>query len=467
MLTTPCPPTDNECLTFLPIDSLLLRVPQLKPIYLIHSLLPVFQPPKGTAKRSPARMDGLSTITCSSEEVASIIQSLKVKSASGPDGISTQMLKICSSFISQYLSLLFNQSLSSGIVPTDWKLSNVTPVYKAGDPKLAENYRPISLLSFPSKLLERIVHNRLLKYLLENDHLSPSQFGFRPFSSTQEALITATNDWHQYLDCGIDTASIFFDLSKAFDVLPHSVILDALDRVGVHGPLYSWFESYLTGRSQRVVLDVYTSQTVCVSSGVPQGSILGPLLFILAMNPLTNVSLSTSTHLILYADDILVYKPIRCYLDRVALQNDVNIIVDWIDSTGLRLNPTKTKLMIFSRRLHPMQLQITVANSAITQVTSIKYLGVTVTSNLSWSAHIDNTCVKARKQLGLPFPSCWQEGFVQTVQVYCSAPARLLCLCVGSTSGYQDPKTGGGAEICCQAGHWPVAAGLSGSHPTH
>lgn len=106
------------------------------------------------------------------------------------------------------------------IVPADWKLSNVIPVFKAGDQKLAENYRPISLLSVPSKLLERIVHNRLLKHLLENDLLSPSQFGFRPFSSTQEALVTATNDWHQYLDHGTETTSIFFDLSKAFDVLP-------------------------------------------------------------------------------------------------------------------------------------------------------------------------------------------------------------------------------------------------------
>ena len=124
------------------------------------------------AESPPTCKDGLSTISCSSEEVASIIQSLKVKSASGPYGISTQMLKACSTSISQYLSLLFNQSLSSSNVTTDWKLSNVIPVFKAGDPKLAENYRPISLLSVPSKLLERIVHNRLLKHLLENDLLS-------------------------------------------------------------------------------------------------------------------------------------------------------------------------------------------------------------------------------------------------------------------------------------------------------
>ena len=121
---------------------------------------------------------------------------------------------------------------------------------------MAYNYRPIFLLSVPSKLLERIVHNRLLKHLLEYDLLSSSQFGFRPFSSTHEALVTATNDWHQYLDSGTKTASIFFNLSKAFDVLlPHPVILDALAKVGVHGPLYSWFEIYLSGRSQQVVLD--------------------------------------------------------------------------------------------------------------------------------------------------------------------------------------------------------------------
>ena len=297
---------------------------------------------------------------------------------------------------------------------------------------LWNNYRPISLLSVPSKLLERIVHNGLLKYLLENDLLSPSQFGFRPLSFTQEALVTVTNDWHQYLDCGKDTASIFFDLSKAFDVLPHSVILDALVNVGVHGPLYSWFESYLLGRSQRVVLDGYTSQAASVSSGVPQGSILGPLLFILAMNPLTNVSLSINTRLILYADDILVYKPIRCYLDRVALQNDVNIIVDWIDFTGLRLNPTKTKLMVLSRRPHPTQLQITVASSIVTQVTSIEQLGVTVTSNLSWSAHIDNTCVKARKQLGLLYRHFHPAGRRALSRLYKSTVLSLLdyCACV-------------------------------------
>ena len=145
------------------------------------------------------------------------------------------------------------------------------------------------------------MHNRLLKHLLENDLLSPSQFGFRPFSSTQEALVTATNDWHQYFDHGTETASIFFDLSKAFDVLPHPVILDALAKVGVHCPLYSWFKSWLSGRFQQVFLDGYTSQAASVSSGVPQGSILGPPLFILAVNPMTNVSLSINT---LYADDI-------------------------------------------------------------------------------------------------------------------------------------------------------------------
>ena len=195
-----------------------------------------FSTPKGTINRPSASVGGLPSISCTSEDVAKVIQTLKPKSASGPDGISTLMLKGCSSSISPSL---FNQSLSDGVVPTDWKLSNVTPVYKADDPKLANNYRPISLLSIPSKILERIVHNKLLQYLLENNLLSPSQFGFIPQSSTQEALVTAVNDWHQYLDSGLETASIFFDLSKAFDVLPHSAILQALANVGVHGPLYS------------------------------------------------------------------------------------------------------------------------------------------------------------------------------------------------------------------------------------
>ena len=149
------------------------------------------------------------------------------------------MLRNTATAIASSLTKLFNRSLSLGQFPTDWKLSNITPVPKGGDPKLVSNYRPISLLSLPSKILECIIYNRLLSHLLTNSLLSNSQFGFRPCSSTQEALIATTTSWHQYLDEKQSVGAVFFDLSKAFDSVPHSGILRALTRIGVTGFLHT------------------------------------------------------------------------------------------------------------------------------------------------------------------------------------------------------------------------------------
>ena len=164
---------------------------------------------------------GLSDVTTTTEEVCRLLSTVKIKTASGPDGISSHMLRNTFSAIAPSLMDMFNSSLSKDIVPAEWKLSNITPLFKGkGDPSCVANYKPISLLSLPSKILEWIIHNRLLDHLLLNNFLSNCQFGFCPGSSTQEALLCATNDWSHCLDRGTSVAAVSLDLSKAFDRVP-------------------------------------------------------------------------------------------------------------------------------------------------------------------------------------------------------------------------------------------------------
>ena len=338
--------------------------------------------------------------------------------------------------ICEPLSVLFNKSLSTGVVPCDWKISAITPILKSGDPSLVNNYRPISLLSLTSKLLERIVHEALLIHVLKHNYISEKQFGFRPGSSTTEAILAATRDWHNSLERSASVACIFFDLSKAFDYLPHSLILTSLIRVGVCGSLYKWFENYLSGRRQKVTLNGISSSVREVSSGVPQGSILGPLLFILSINSIFNSSFSSNTVISLYADDIILYKEIKCDLDITIFQSDVSLVVDWVHSVGLKLNNNKTKSLLITRKHHPPTLALVVDGMPIETVISFKYLGVTITNDLCWNKHINIVCLKARRLLGFLY-RCFRDGDSKTLSyLYKSLILPILGYCstiMGST----------------------------------
>ena len=358
--------------------------------------------------------------------------SLKVKTSTGPDGISSYMLWNTSLSISSSLCKVFNLSLSTGCFPTLWKSSNITPVYKAGNKNLATNYRPISLLSIPSKILERIVHNRLLSHLTTNSILSPGQFGFRPGSSTQEALLSATHDWQRYLDLGLSTAALFLDMSKAFDKVPHCQLLRSLSAVGVSGPLLKWFESYLSQRSQRVVLNGHSSCSIPVRSGVPQGSILGPLLFIVYINSLAELHFSPGSTLILYADDILLYHPLCKNRISSSFQVDVDLLSNWITSSGLAINPTKSSLLVISRCRSKPQVHVTINSSPVASVDSVKYLGVTITNDLKWNTHIAYTCKSAKRRLGLLYRNFRQADQRTLSQLYKALvlPKLDYCSCV-------------------------------------
>ena len=280
-----------------------------------------------------------SHFSCSQEEVYKYLSTHKSHTACGPDGVSCHMLRATARAITPAITSIFNKCLEQSKLPNDWKTSNVTPILKHGDPSSVLNYRPISLLPLLSKLLERIVHNKISNFLYSNKLLSNCQFGFRPRSSTQEALLSATHCWHQLLSSHRQVAAVFIDAKKAFDSVPHNYLISSLADIGICGPLLRWLSDYLTGRQQRVVLDGTVSHPAPVTSGVPQGSILGPLLFNIHMNSISSLLLSQNARLILYADDILLFKPVNSAADVAHLQQDVNLILSWMDSPWPHTKP--------------------------------------------------------------------------------------------------------------------------------
>ena len=317
--------------------------------------------------------------------------------APGPDGITGVMLRGTAVSIAPHITTIFNASLRLGKVPTVWKNSNITPIFKSGDSSLVSNYRPISLLSPFSKCLERQVFNKILHHVLEYGLLSDSQFAFRPGASTQEAVLASIRDWHWSLEKGESVACVFFDLSKAFDSLPHSLILDSLHRVGVTGDLLRWVRDYLSDRTQQVVIRGSLSSTINITSGVPQGSILGPVLFIIAIDSVACVSISLLGRLRIYADDICYYRPVSSSVDLSVVQNDVDLVCQWARETNLRLNVGKTKCMLISRKRDPPVLSLDIDGTEISQVKSIKHLGFIISDDLCWAYHITTICGKAKR----------------------------------------------------------------------
>ena len=240
-------------------------------------------------------------VTC--EEIKGVIHSLN-NSSSGWDEIPTFLVKKCVDSFIEPLTYLVNSSISEGIFPSELKLARVVPIFKSGDPSLITNYRPISVLSFFSKVFEKVMYNHIISFMNKNDVLYDQQFGFRQKHSTQQAIIMLVDKITRSLDAGDIVISVFLDLKKAFDTVDHHILFKKLYAYGIRGKVLKWFHSYLFNRSQYVIYDDMQSETHHVKCGVPQGSIMGPLLFIIYMNDICNVSKFLYT--ILYADDTCV-----------------------------------------------------------------------------------------------------------------------------------------------------------------
>ena len=335
-------------------------------------------------------------------EVNTIIKSLKNK-ASNINTTPIKIMKIISEIISIPLACIINKSLSNGIVPDTLKLARVTPIYKEGTKTNISNYRPISVLPAISKIFEKVVYKQLYQYLELNSYLTDNQFGFRANKSTTHAILNLTQYLYKNLDSGELIFSIFLDFRKAFDSVNHQILISKLKSYGIRGVALDWFQSYLTTRKQYVHINNVISNLKPITYGVPQGSILGPLLFLLFINDITQCS--NLFKFTLYADDsTLTTRVHKDQLDQSIelINNELKNLHLWLCANKIAINKEKSKYMIFSSNENIMiTSNIKIGNEIILECDFTKFLGIYVDNHLTIKHHINVISKKLSKSVGL------------------------------------------------------------------
>ena len=277
------------------------------------------------------------------------------------------------------------------------QFANIVPVHKKGDKHLTSNYRPISLTSVIIKIMEKIIHRQVVTILEQHNLINDCQFGFRHKHSTVSLLLEAVNDWANTLENRNSAHCVFLDLAKAFDSVSHPRLLIKLEALGITGDLLNWFKAFLSDRRQRVVVNGQFSSWLPVTSGVPQGSVLGPLLFLLYINDISTVVSHSKVKL--FADDVTVYKEISCPNDATLLQLDLSNIAQWAQKWLLRLNPLKCDSIVISNKRSPPLPAYHLDSSVISHHPVVRYLGVLVDCKLNWNEHCRYVSAKATRSL--------------------------------------------------------------------
>jgi hypothetical protein len=370
--------------------------------------------------------------TITPEQVSAILNKLNVNKATGLDLIPAWILKQCSCTLAKPLTHIFNKSIESCMVPSLFKQAKVKPLFKKGNPCLASNYRPISILPVLSKVLEKLINNQIMAYLEENQLLNPLQFGFRKNKSTKDAILEFTNDTLMALNRGMCVLGIFIDFSKAFDTIDHQILICKMKNLGFSDCSLRWFSSYFTNRSQIVTFSNHLSKPCKLTVGVPQGSILGPTLFLIYINDLC----SSFNHLkpILYADDTnLFYQSKNLLLDIPKINQDLNALDDWCKYNKLTINLEKTNFIIIKNRQNPFSFPnslLKISNTTIEETSCIKFLGITIDNNLSFKNHISNLISKLRPYVGLFYRCSKLLPKAILLLLYNSYINSQLCYCI-------------------------------------
>ena len=339
----------------------------------------------------------------SPNEIDKLIYSLKNKQ-SQLNCIPAKVLKFVSHIISPLLSVIINNSISQGVFPDSLKIARVVVIFKDGDRSLIPNYRPISLLPLLSKIFEKVAHKQLCNYLNSNNVLFNHQYGFRAGRSTENAIVHFLQYLYSNLDDNSYIFSVFLDFKKAFDCINHNILLSKLYHYGVRGVAHDWFRSYLSNRKQYVSIQNCNSECLPISHGVPQGSILGPLLFLVFINDLPQ-----STQLlkfILFADDsTLSCKFLKSDIDNFHfyINSQLNHVNQWLTANKIAINTNKTKYIVFSNQSSVTLPPIYIGNGLIEPTNSTKFLGVIIDKNLNFHAHVDFIARKLSKNVGILF----------------------------------------------------------------
>lgn len=337
--------------------------------------------------------------------VINTIDKLKPKSSCGADRLSNKLVKLIKHEVSKPVMLIINQSFQTGVFPDKLKLAKVIPIHKKNDKTILDNYRPVSILPSLSKIFEKIMYNQLYNHFLSNKLFFNSQYGFRSQHSTELAALELIDKIVTKMDQNEIPLNIYLDLSKAFDTLDHKILMDKLSYYGITGSSFNLIKDYLSNRRQYVEFEEMTSDFCYIETGVPQGSILGPLLFIIYLNDLVNAT--KNFYPIIYADDTALSTTLNTFshsemTTEESINSELDNISDWFKLNKLSLNPNKTKAMLFysyQRQVNPVNISID--GTPIEFVESFNYLGIVLDKHLSFQFHINAISLKISKTIGI------------------------------------------------------------------
>lgn len=349
------------------------------------------------------------------EKVKKQLSGLNTSKAAGPDGLHPLLLSNAADSLALPITLLFRKSLIEGKIPEDWRCAHVCPVFKKGSKMQTNNYRPVSLTCITCKLMETLVREQVIDHLQSNNLISDKQHGFVQGKSCVTQLLDVLDDWTQTLDDGGSIDIIYMDFAKAFDSVPHRRLVSKVRAHGIEGPVLNWIEDFLSQRNQKVIINGTSSKVASVTSGIPQGSVLGPVLFVMYIN---DMPAEVQNPIRLFADDTKIYTRSDNPESVVSLQEDLDKLQDWSNRWLLRFHPEKCKVLKLGNKKTNSEYKMRSNNKEVILEESIyeKDLGVLIDNRLGFNEHVAHITKKANRIVGIirrSFDFLTEDLFVQ------------------------------------------------------